>query len=270
MPYLGLLAMVLVWAFWMTRGRGRPLGNGLALALSAFALFAAYDGTWLALDEYARARHGRVVSGIVLAKFSRAEGMPRAITRRSGRRFTKPDGFRLHDGVERLVLTGSLLEWIVDYRYPCDRPDGCRGRDFVPESLWRRLSVGQPVNVRTSRDDARAARLDDHPRWAEVLVDLAFAGVLLIAAAGTSSRLRWPRLPRPGYLTAPAVVTAVEEVTHRDATQWRVRFAYFDPAGVAQESATEVSSSGWKPGDACVAVFSPQQPELAWVRRADA
>jgi len=58
----------------------------------------------------------------------------------------------------------------------------------------------------------------------------------------------------------------VEPVTYRDAVRWRIRFAYFDPQGVAQESADEVLTDGWKPGDACVAVFQPNQPDLATMK----
>jgi hypothetical protein len=64
----------------------------------------------------------------------------------------------------------------------------------------------------------------------------------------------------------PAVVTAVEPVTYRDAKRWRIRFVYFDPHGTAQESADEVVTAGWKPGDGCVAVFRPERPDIATFR----
>jgi hypothetical protein len=45
-----------------------------------------------------------------------------------------------------------------------------------------------------------------------------------------------------------------------------VRFAYFDSHGTAQESADEVATAGWKPGDGCVAVFRPELPDIATCR----
>jgi len=173
------------------------------------------------------------------------------------------DGFKIHDEFARVVLTGSLNAWAIDYRYGCARPQGCSGRDFVPEDLWRRLAVGQTVNVRRSHGESASSRLDGNPLWTVAMIDLAFASALLIGAAAVAGRLA---VPRRRYLTAPAIVIAVEPVKYRDVTRWRVRFAYFDPTGVAQESADEVVKNVWKPGDECVALFPPEQPALASFR----
>jgi hypothetical protein len=108
-----------------------------------------------------------------------------------------------------------------------------------------------------------SSRLDGSSQWSTARVDVACAAALLLAAAGVAGRLT-PLRPR--YLTAPAVVTAVESVKYRDLTRWRVRFAYFDPQGTPQESADEVVKNVWKPGDECVAVFPPEQPGLASFR----
>jgi hypothetical protein len=62
------------------------------------------------------------------------------------------------------------------------------------------------------------------------------------------------------------VVLAVEPVRDGEDAGWRVRFAYFDRAGVPQESAAEVASTTYKVGDACVAMFQPAQPDLATLR----
>ena len=42
-----------------------------------------------------------------------------------------------------------------------------------------------------------------------------------------------------------------------------MRFAYFDRDGAAQESADEVVTGHWKPGDECVAVYRQDRPSLA-------
>ena len=170
----------------------------------------------------------------------------------------------LHDEIAPIILAGSLNAWVIEYRYACDAPYRCLGRDFVPEALWRRLHVDQNVNVRQARTESRSARLDENPQQATATVDLSIAAVLLLVAAVVSGRLTASR-PR-GYLTAPAVVTAVEPVPYREARRWRVRFAYFDPHGAPQESADEVVTAGWKPGDGCLAVFRPERPDIATFR----
>ena len=97
-----------------------------------------------------------------------------------------------------------------------------------------------------------------------LLVDLAIAGGLLLAALW---HLGWRHARRRGgYITAPAVVVTVEPVEYSDITRWRIRFAYFDRQGRPQESAGEVLSATWKPGDDCLAVFPPERPDLASFR----
>lgn len=46
----------------------------------------------------------------------------------------------------------------------------------------------------------------------------------------------------------------------------RIRFAYFDREGRPQESADEVVTNVWKPGDDCLAVFHRSRPDLATMR----
>jgi hypothetical protein len=87
--------------------------------------------------------------------------------------------------------------------------------------------------------------------------------VLLLIAAAVSGQLK---ATGPRYLMAPAVVTAVELVTYRDSKRWRIRFAYFDSDGAPRESADEVGTAGWQPGDSCVAVFRPDRLEIATFR----
>src|SRR5262245_17199822 len=155
-----IVAVVLfaAWAYWLYAGNARSRGGAAALLMSIVAAFAAFDGTTLAIREYARARDGVVTSGIVVGKFS-SSGTPttRAPSyRRSWR--ASGTGFSIHDELARLVFTGSLNAWIVDYRYGCSRPHGCSGRDFVPEALWRRLSVDRTVNVRRARSEMYSGR----------------------------------------------------------------------------------------------------------------
>ena len=61
---------------------------------------------------------------------------------------------------------------------------------------------------------------------------------------------------------------AAEPIKYRDSLGWRVRFAYFDQRGDAQESADEVYQATWKPGDQCVAVYRSEAPDLATLQPA--
>ena len=241
MSFILALFVFVAWGYWIYAGRSATARGTIALLMSVFGALAAYDGVTLAVREYGRANDGVVTSGLVVGKLSStgADGSQtvRAPRSRRSRSFVMADGFGIHDELARLILTGSTTAWVVDYRYGCARSQGCSGRDFVPEAFWRRISVGQAINVRRWHDETRSSRLDGNPQWAVAIVDLSFAAVLLLIAAGVCGRLT---PPRRRYLTAPAVVTAVEPVKYRDVTRWRVRFAYFDQTGVAQESADEV------------------------------
>ena len=259
------LVIFVAWAYWLYTGPSLTTRSAIALLIGMVAGFAAYDGMTLAIREYERTNEGVVISGVIVGKLSStgADRSARIRAPRSRRSFAPADGFAIHDELARLILTGSINAWVIDYRYGCVRAQGCSGRDFVPEDLWRRLSVGQTVNVRRSRGDSSSSRLDENSQWGPAMVDLAFAAMMFLVAAGVAGRLT---RQGPRYLTAPAVVTAVEPVKYRDVTRWRVRFAYFDPHGEPQESADEVVKNVWKPGDECVAVFPPEHPALASFR----
>jgi hypothetical protein len=204
-----------------------------------------------------------IVGGKASSKGAEGSRRIRSPRWRSRQLMITADGFKFHDVLARLVLTGSPNAWVIEYWYACESPFGCSGRDFVPEALWRRLRAGQTVNVRRANGQAHSGRLDENPQWGSAIVDLAFASVLLLAA-GVVSGLAVPH--RRGYLVAQAVVTAVEPVTYRDVIRWRIRFAYCDPQGAAQESADEVLTATWKPGDECLAVFRPERPDIATFR----
>lgn len=263
--FLITTALFVGWAYWLSNGRAGKPKTIAAIVLGVLGFMAAHDGVVLARREQARSGGG-VVTGVIVERAgpAGADGTRRVIGRRWRRyRSLTTDGFTVHDAFARLILTGSTRPWIVEYRYPCGGPAVCRGKDYVPEAAWRRLPVGENVDVRQSTDGSQFVRLENHPQRAEAAIDLGFAGVLLVGAVALSGILE-RRVD--DYLTAPAVVTAVEPVTYVGATRWRIRFAYFDPTGAAQESADEVMTGSWKPGDDCLAVFSPRRPDLASLR----
>jgi hypothetical protein len=151
---------------------------------------------------------------------------------------------------------------VIDYRYSCATGSGtCFGRDFVSHSLWSRLHAGSPINVRRSPGDTATARLDENPLWRLALTRAAVGGVFLIGAALLSGRMRLRPLAK--YVKAPAVVTAVDEVQYGDETRWRVTFSYFDADSQAQESVDEANDPSWRVGEACIAVYRPQAPDVA-------
>jgi hypothetical protein len=202
---------------------------------------------------------------VVVKKLSStgADGSERIRSPRSrrSRQVITTEGFTIHDVLTRLILRGSTNVWAVEYRYTCER-HACGARDFVPETLWRELRIGQTVNVRRSSDGG--SRLTENPPWQTAIVEIAIAAALLLAAGVVSGKLTM-RFSRR-YVTAPAVVTAIEPVQYLDATRWRIRFSYVDPQGIAHESEDEVLTDAWKPGDACLAVFPRDEPGLAGFR----
>jgi hypothetical protein len=121
-----------------------------------------------------------------------------------------------------------------------------------------------PVNVRQVEGESMTARLDENPQWNLAAANIALGAALLFVAGLVSGRIQ-PFRAR-GWVTAPAVVLAVEPVRYGEDARWRVRFAYFDREGVAQESAAEIGSRAWKIGVYFIAVFQPTRPDLATLR----
>ena len=260
----------------MRTGGGIAVTQGVrgvaTFAFAAVGLLAAYDGFDVARMEEARARYGHTTPGVVVEKLSSLErNGTRYIGRWGGRDQVRRrpivtrKGFLLYQQLSRWITTGSPRAWVIVYHFPCDAPQ-CEGRDFVTEATWSRLQVGQIVNVRSIADEPYSGRLDDNPQWTLALVELSLGTVLLLAARLVSGR---PLFRRREWITAPAVVVRVDPVKYRDATRWRIRFAYFDPDGQAQESADEVVTGTWKPGDDCLAVFQRASPDLATMRPYD-
>ena len=269
-----LVAMVVV--AYQVSSRGRITGRGIvAFGLAAGGVTAFLDGFVLAVTEESRERFGRVSSGVVVEKFSSSGTQgTRRIGRWGGRdqKRTRPvvtaRGFAFYQPLARLIVTGSAEAWVVDYRFSCDGGRACSGRDFVTEEQWSSLHPGATVNVRRADWETTTSRIDGDPRWATALADLGIGSLLLAAAGLVSGRLVLFRRRR--WLTAPAVVTAVERLKDGDETRWRIRFAYFDRHGQAQESADQVAQGSWKSGDSCVAVYAPDRPDLATLQSASA
>src|SRR5262245_29533666 len=169
------LVVFVAWAYWLYASRPTSTRGGVAFVISVFAALAAYDGITLAVNEYDRDREGVVTAGMVIDKLSTtgAAGSSRirASRARRSRRLITSEGFAIHDELARLILTGSTNAWVIDYRYGCARAQSCRGRDFVPEDLWRKLSVNQNVNVRRSRGETNSSRLDQNSQWGVAIVD---------------------------------------------------------------------------------------------------
>lgn len=241
-------------------------GTGATLLFAGAGAFAFFDGFSLAVIEESRARYGQVVSGVVEERLSTTGELgTRTIGGRNrfGRGPTvRTTGFDAYQTLSRALLSGSFDGWVIDYRYPCSVAGGrCREREFVSHDLWLRLEAGHTVNVRQSKDETRTARLDENPQRGLALVKTAMACVLLTLALWTSGRFKIFRGRK--YIQADAIVTSVEPVKYGDEVRWKIRFAYFDVKGHAQDSVDEVNDPTWKSGDECYAVYRPQAPDVA-------
>jgi hypothetical protein len=262
----------MVFVAYLISSRSRITGRGMvAFVLAIGGTLAFFAGMSLAVMEEARAREGRVVSGVVIEKLSSTgQNGSREIGPWGGRNQARRmnvvtgKGFQFYDTIVRLVLTGAASAWVIDYRYPCDGGPACFDRDFVTKDQWLNLRSGQPVNILRAPGESGSSRLDGNSHWGTAIVRLATAATLLLSAGFVSGRLVLFR--RSKWITAPATVTAVEPVKYRDVVRWRIRFAYFDREGVPQESADEVVTGTWKPGDQCLAVFQSGQPDLATMK----
>jgi hypothetical protein len=240
-----------------------PTLRGLAVLFIGVGLFAVADGFTLGVLEEDRGTYGRVMPGVVSERLSStgADGT-RTIGGKGGRPAVRTSGFDPYSTAVRWLATGSFKAWVIDYRYACPIGTGtCSGRDFVSSDLWSRLRAGAPVNVRQSPGEKLTARLDENPQWRIALTRAALGCVLLIAATLLSGRARLRTHAR--YIKAPAVVAAVDEIQYGDEKRWRVTFRYFDGQAQAQESVDEANDPTWQVGEACIAVYRPQAPDVA-------
>ena len=264
--FVAKLVAFVALAYTLSLGRWPSLRGIAAFILLLVGAIGCYDGFTLAVREDARRRDGTVLPGVVVEKYT-TDGRGHTYSTR-GREGPHPgvSGFLLTEAIAHRIAYGSFAIRIVDYRYPCGLGSGtCLGRDRVSPELWDRLEVGKAVNVRQAEGETRTARLDENPQFAMAIAQLAISALVLVAAAWLSGRFKRSRRT---YVTAPAVVTAVEQVNYRNDTRWKVRFAYFDEHNNAQESADEVSRPTWKAGDDCIAVYQRETPDLATLRAA--
>jgi len=247
--------------------RSRPLTlGGLSLLLIGVGLFAVADGFTLAVVEEDRTRYGRVMSGIVVERLSSTgEEGTRTMGGKGSGAIVLTSGFDPYSVAVRWLTSGSPSAFVVDYRYGCSVGTGtCWGRDFVSHDTWARLRAGAPVNVRRSPGEKGTSRLDENPQWRLALTRAAFGCTFLIAGALFSGRVRFRHVAK--YVEAHAVVTAVEEVHYGDEKRWRVTFRYFDASSQPQESIDEANDPSWQVGEACIAVYRPQAPDVATLR----
>lgn len=240
------LAMFVAVCYYVsTRGFPTPRTVG-ALLILMVGLGGCWQGFLLAVREDARLRDGTIVAGIVIDKRPNGPALvpilfPRAIAQR--------------------VAYRSLDIRAIDYRYPCGGGmRKCSGRDFVPAEYWTRLRIGDAVNVRQGWNESDTGRLDENPQLAFALWHLGLSSLIVYGAAALGGMLPRRRLK---YLSAPAVVLAVEPMHRGDEQRWKIRFGYFDAHGHAQESVDEVTVLTVKTGDDCVAVYRPNSPDLA-------
>jgi hypothetical protein len=268
--YVLYLAIFAGLGYCVYNGRSPRLGLLAGLLLGAAGTLAAYDGTTRAWREYAFTQDGRSTPGVVVAQISPTTARKSSVSRRGqlarDLETLTIQGSRFHDVLGRLILTGSPRAWTIEYRYECERPRECHGRDIVPEALWSQLHPGQTVNVRRPNGDVEWSRLEDNPQWGTAIADLTIAAALLVAAAAVSGQFT---RRRRRYVTVPAVITAIEPARTGDEPTWRITFAYLDSKGDAHESTDEVMVARSKPGDEGLAVFPPGQPELATFRPPD-
>jgi hypothetical protein len=268
--YLIYLAMCgsLFAAFYVLLTGKSTGGHWGATVLGLIAAMPLLDGGFLLAREFAMSDRARVSAGVVFEKFSSTgEAGTKTV---GGGRFSRmkrlqvpwlhtAEGFRYHDVVARLVLTGTRAAWVVQYRYQCATPYGCFRNELVSRELWGRLAPGQPVNIRTVKGEDQSGRLDENPMWSTAYAHLGFGGTLAFAALLVSRR---GKVRRRRYVTVPAVVTAVETLTAGEDVRWRVRFAYFAADGTARESADEIYVPGLKVGDDCSATYPELDPDL--------
>jgi hypothetical protein len=252
---------------WLWTRQYRSYSATAALVVGILGAIMLYDGVTLGVLEESRSRYGKVMPGLVERRWTSAEDAPYGTNYRRHDSSVRTSAGDEYQSFTRFLLTGSLDDWAIEYSYSCTVGIGiCQGRDFVRRDLWSRLHVGDSVNVRQSKDETTTSRLDENPQRGLALVKVVLAGLVLGIAAALSGRLKL--FQRSKYIQADATVTSVEQVRYGEESRWKVRFAYFDLAGNAQDSADEVNDPTWKAGDACFAIYRPQTPDLATLQRA--
>jgi uncharacterized protein DUF3592 len=249
-------AVVISWLFTPRQRSSSDATVAFVLGVAGGLIF--IDGFRLAVVEEYRMRYGHVVTGVV-------EDLRTSDASIAGSSSMKFSEMGTYEQVCRFLLTRSPEEWVVNYSYPCVGVTGsCHAREQVTRDLWTRLDIGQRIVVRQSADEKTTGRLDENPQRGLALVKVALACVLLVLSGVVSGR--FTLFPRHKYIEVDGVVTSVERIQYGDEVRWKVRFAYFDDQGRAQDSVDEVNDASWKSGDDCRAVYRPQTPDLATLR----
>lgn len=264
------VTLIAIAAFlsWIWTRKYNGAADTLALVLWVVGGLILYDGFSLGVLEESRSRSGRVVPGLVERRWTSAADSeaPYGTNYRRHDSSVRVSAVDRYHSLARFLATGSLDDWAIEYSYSCTVGDGiCHGQDFVKPDLWNRLHVGKSVNIRQASTETTTSRLDENPQRGLALTEMALGGLVLALGGVLSGRLTL--LQRPKYIQADATVTSVERVRYGDESRWKVHFAYFDLKGNAQDSVDEVNDPSWKPGDACVAIYQPQTPELATLQR---
>ena len=244
-------------------GHKTTVRQRIALAIAFSALWPLLEGGFELEREVARFERGKVEIGTIVQKLSSSgEAGSRTIGRSTSYRpgttpfINTADGFRAYNLLGRRVLTGTHRAWVIDYRYACGSAGGCLGRDFVTQEVWTRLRAGQTVNVRAVRGRVGSGRLSENRNWPAAAVNLGIGVSLGLVAWLLYGGVKIRRQ----YVTAPAVITAVESLASGESLRWRVKYAYFTADGQAVESADEVYVPGIKTGDEWTVTYPPDQP----------
>lgn len=260
------LVFSIISSWWLWNRQDKSYTGAAALLLGIIGGLMLYDGFSLAVVEESRGRYGKVVPGLIEGHWTTSADAPYGTNTRRHDSSVRTDAVDEYQQFARFLLTGSLEQWAVQYSYSCNVGIGiCYGQDFVAPDLWIRLHIGDAVNVRQSRDETTTSRLDENPQRGLAFVKTALACLMLAIAGLVSGRLKL--FQRPKYIQADATVTSVEQVRYGAESRWKVRFAYFDLTGNAQDSVDEVNDPTWKAGDECFAIYRPQAPDLATLQR---
>ncbi len=269
---LGILPFfLLIGAYYVLISRKTTRNESFAFVLAIVALIPLWDGGLLLFREHGRSEQGRVAPGVVVGKLSSTGengsrtigGSRRSRTSRGVPALVTSHGFAYHDVLARMILTGSMDAWFIEYRYPCEASRGCFQREEVRYDLWSELRPGERVNVRTAKYQDDSGRLDGNPRWGTALAKVGIGGTLGLLAGVLSGR---GKVRRRKFSAAAGVVTAVEPVGGGDKVHWRVHFAYLSSDGIARESSDEVYVGGLQSGDDCTAVYPVEAPDLGTLR----
>ena len=188
MSSLVMLFGFVVWAYNRALGRVQTSRGAAVFSLAIAGVTALTGGFFEAAREDARARYGVVTTGAIIEKLS---SMGEEATRTFGPGVSKTvrtiEGYALQEMIARWLVTGSSSAWVVDYRFPCERPTPCQGREFVAHDRWALARRGDRVDIRWVPNGFGGARFAERSRWAQALIEMSVGGVLLFAAWGTSA-----------------------------------------------------------------------------------